>query len=57
MGEGGVGEGYSLQKKWFQETPFRNQYVKETKENSAMTLFVPSSIRRFFTNLFRDKSK
>lgn len=30
--EGKVGEGYSLQKKWFQESVFRNQSVKEIKE-------------------------
>ena len=30
--EGEIGEGYSLQKKWFQETVFQNQSVKEKKE-------------------------
>lgn len=30
--EGQVGEGYSLQRKWFQESVFRNQSVKEVKE-------------------------
>ena len=30
--EGEVGQGYSLQKKWFQETVFQNQSLKEKKE-------------------------
>ena len=30
--EGDIGQGYSLQKKWFQETVFQNQSVKEKKE-------------------------
>lgn len=32
MDQMGVGEGYSLKKKWFQETPFQNQHVREEKE-------------------------
>ena len=30
--EGDVGQGYSLQRKWFQETVFQNQSLKEKKE-------------------------
>jgi protein CWC15 len=32
--EGETGQGYSLQKKWFQESVFQNQALKETKEKA-----------------------
>ena len=38
MAQGGVNEaqGYSLQKKWFQETAFQNQAIKEQKERKEI---------------------